>query len=285
LEGQFDDAYYKADNSIVIPTDTVKNTVYVLAKQHTMNPIEDFALFTAKHFLGMYAHVSHVSVYLNEVQWTRVTIGGKQHAHGFQRGPEGYKRFVKLYASRQDVTLKSGFEGMDLLKTTGSGFEDFWRDKYTTLVATRDRCVRSKVYLEYSYTKDVSKKFADYVSGKSDQLAEMRPKFDQIFNKTQEISLFEFFGNPDTGVYAPSVQLTIYDIGKKIVAAVPQVNAVYIAMPNLHCILANLAPFKMENNNEVFYPTEEPHGQIEAMIAREVSDRALHPIPDTLSKL
>ncbi|CAN5482294.1 hypothetical protein BH18VER1_BH18VER1_18090 [soil metagenome] len=31
-------------------------------------------------------------------------------------------------------------------------------------------------------------------------------------------------------------------------------------MPNKHCLLINLKPFGLENNNELFVPTDEPHG-------------------------
>ena len=55
LEGDFAGAYLSDDNSQVVPTDTMKNTVHVLAHQHLGDVIEDFALVLARHFLRKYA--------------------------------------------------------------------------------------------------------------------------------------------------------------------------------------------------------------------------------------
>jgi urate oxidase len=51
-------------------------------------------------------------------------------------------------------------------------------------------------------------------------------------------------------------------------AAVPEVIDVSLAAPNKHYLLINLDPFKLDNNNQVFLPTDEPHGQIECTVGR-----------------
>jgi urate oxidase len=43
LEGAFEEAYTRGDNSMVVPTDTMKNTVYALASKHELADIEGFA--------------------------------------------------------------------------------------------------------------------------------------------------------------------------------------------------------------------------------------------------
>lgn len=56
-------AYTKGDNSKVVPTDTVKNTIYVLAKRHMDTfCIEEFALVIARHFVSEYSHVNFARV-------------------------------------------------------------------------------------------------------------------------------------------------------------------------------------------------------------------------------
>ena len=68
--------------------------------------------------------------------------------------------------------------------------------------------------------------------------------------------------------YSPSVQTTLFEMAQAALAAVPQIDRVRLTMPNQHCLLVNLAPFGLENQNEIFVPTDEPHGQIEAEVSR-----------------
>ncbi|HKH62701.1 MAG TPA: hypothetical protein VKA49_17780, partial [Flavitalea sp.] len=45
LEGDFETAHTIGDNSKILPTDTQKNTVYALAKEHFNSNIEEFGLY------------------------------------------------------------------------------------------------------------------------------------------------------------------------------------------------------------------------------------------------
>jgi urate oxidase len=49
---------------------------------------------------------------------------------------------------------------------------------------------------------------------------------------------------------------------------VPEISEISMACPNMHFILMNLSAFGLENNNDVFLPTDEPHGQIECTVGR-----------------
>jgi urate oxidase len=69
--------------------------------------------------------------------------------------------------------------------------------------------------------------------------------------------------------FSPSVQVTLFQMGEAALQAAPEVKKVHLAMPNKHCLLINLSPFGLENKNELFVPTDEPHGQIEGTIERE----------------
>jgi urate oxidase len=68
--------------------------------------------------------------------------------------------------------------------------------------------------------------------------------------------------------YSPSVQVTLFQMGEAALKLVPEVSEITLRMPNKHCLLVNLAPFGMENRNELFLPTDEPHGQIEGTVTR-----------------
>jgi urate oxidase len=66
-----------------------------------------------------------------------------------------------------------------------------------------------------------------------------------------------------------SVQATMYEMAAAAFAARPEIRRVSLALPNKHYLLANLKPFGLENPNVTFVPTDEPHGQIEAVFDRE----------------
>ena len=82
-------------------------------------------------------------------------------------------------------------------------------------------------------------------------------------------AILEAMLKPFAGNYSPSVQTTLYEMGQAALAACAEIDEITLAMPNKHCLLINLQPFGRENRNELFVPTDEPHGQIEATIVRE----------------
>jgi len=50
---------------------------------------------------------------------------------------------------------------------------------------------------------------------------------------------------------------------------VPEIDEIEIIMPNKHCLLVDLSRFGQNNPNEIFVPTDEPHGYIEARVRRK----------------
>ena len=47
-----------------------------------------------------------------------------------------------------------------------------------------------------------------------------------------------------------------------------RIGEIYLSLPNKHFTPVNLAPFGMDNPGEVFLPTDEPHGLIEATLRK-----------------
>ena len=71
--------------------------------------------------------------------------------------------------------------------------------------------------------------------------------------------------------HSVSVQATLFSMARAALARVPEIAQVTLRMPNRHYLPFNLTPFGLENTNTVFYPTDEPHGQIEATVGRGVT--------------
>jgi urate oxidase len=243
LQGNFDASYTKSDNRLVVATDSIKNTVNVFAKQRLGAETELFGVALGEHFLAKYKHVSRVEVSLTEHCWSRISVGGKPHAHSFLE-KSAAKPFAKIVATRKEMTVESGIEELFILKSTGSGFGDFLHDEFTTLPETSDRICATKLKATWTYAK--------------------KPKsYAKTNGKILETMLAVFAKN-----FSPSVQVTLFQMGEAALKIAPEISKVHIAMPNKHCLLINLKPFGLENKNELFTPTDEPHGQIEGTIAR-----------------
>jgi urate oxidase len=243
LQGDFEASYTRADNRLVVATDSMKNIVNVLAKEKLGAENEDFGLVLGEHFLKSYPQVGRVEITLTEQLWERLPPGGKSHAHAFRLN--GAARFTaKIVCSRQERTVESGVEGLTILKTTGSGFENFVRDQFTTLPETSDRILATELKSVWTYQK--------------------KPKRYSTTNQKILDTMLKVFADH----YSASAQATLFQMGQAALKAVPEISKVFIAMPNQHCLLINLTPFGHENKNELFVPTSEPHGQIEGTVSR-----------------
>jgi len=243
LQGDFESSYTKGDNSKVVPTDTIKNTVNVLAKENLGYEIEHFALFLGEHFVTKYPQVETATVDVAERAWARMNIHGQPHTHSFSGNDES-RMFAHVACSRGSRVIQSGVRDLVLLKSTESGFEDYPKDEFTTLRETSDRILATS----FSATWTWSKLPSNFREANAAILAAM---------------LEVFAGN-----FSPSAQTTLFQMGEAALAARPEISRLDLAMPNKHCLLIDLSPFGLENRNEIFVPIDEPHGQIEATVER-----------------
>jgi urate oxidase len=242
--GVFENAYLEGDNRSVLPTDTMKNTVYVLARQHRLEEPEAFGTRLAEHFLAHYRHLTQVRVTLSENTWNRILCGGAPHDSAFQKsGPESCTAVIE--ASRTKRVIRGGMKNLALLKTSGSAFNNFLRDEYTTLRETSDRLFASNMNVEWSYNHEVR-------------------DFKEIRQCIQTTLLNTFAGHD-----SQSAQHTLYAMGRAVLERVNAVDEICLALPNRHCLPVDLSPFGLDNPNEVFVPIEEPSGLIEARLNRK----------------
>jgi urate oxidase len=243
LQGNFDASYTKSDNRLVVATDSIKNTVHVLAKQKLGAETETFGVVLGEHFLKTYRHVRRVEVGLTEHCWNRIFVGGKPFAHSFLE-KSAAKPFAQIVCTQKASVVASGIEELFLLKSTASAFENFLRDEFTTLPETSDRICATKLKATWTFSKT--------------------PKSYAATNERILNAMLAVFAKN----FSPSVQVTLFQMGEAALKATPQISKIHIAMPNKHYLLINLKPFGLENKNELFVPTDEPHGQIEGTVAR-----------------
>ncbi|XP_010553786.1 PREDICTED: uricase-like [Tarenaya hassleriana] len=257
-------SYLSDDNSEIVATDTMKNTVYAKAKECVERvSAEEFAIYIGKHFCSFYPQVFTAMVNVTEKPWERVTVDGKPHIHGFKLGSE--KHTAKAVVQKSGaLKLTSGIEGLALLKTTKSGFEGFVRDKYTVLPETRERMLATEVSASWRYS---------YESVST--VPREKLYFAEKFLEVKKVVTETFFGQPEVGVYSPSVQRTLYLMGTAVLKRFIDVSWIHLKMPNIHFLPVNLSskenPPIVKFEDDVYLPTDEPHGSIEATLSRLTS--------------
>jgi len=244
MEGDFARTFTYADNSNMVSTDTIKNVVNVVARENTSHSPEEFCQVLAKKFLDTYPQVASVEITSHETKWERLSFGGKPHPHSFVLDSNG-KPTVEVTAKRGGAsTLVSGIDGFAFMKSTQSGWENYVKDRYTTIPETADRLCATSMVASWKW------------SG--------RPASFSATNATILATLLEVFST----TYSKSVQDSLYRMGEAALAAVPEISEISMACPNMHFILMNLSTFGLDNNNDVFLPTDEPHGQVECTVGR-----------------
>ncbi len=243
LEGEFEGSYTHGDNSKIVATDSMKNTVYVLAANHAFPDIETFGSDLTTHFLKTYDHVSMAKAELQEGLWLRIQQNGRPHPHAFVSGGDE-KRIASVVATRDSRRIESGIENLVVLKTTASEFWGFVRDEYTTLPEVRDRIFATSVSARWSYKGDWT-------------------DFNASHQRARALILDVFATH-----HSLAVQQTLHEMGQAILEACSEIEQISFSMPNQHRIPFNLKPFGLENRNDIFVPTDEPYGLISATLKR-----------------
>jgi urate oxidase len=243
LEGDFAESYTSGDNRLVIPTDTMKNVAYALAREHPLESIEDFGAAMATHFLSNHSHVEQATVWLAEQPLERIRLDGREHPHAFcGKSVETRTSIVRYF--RGGLRVESGIDDLFLLKSTESSFCGFLRDRYTTLPDASDRILATMLKADWLYTQEAT----DW------NLAHVRIRRALVETFAVHQSL--------------SAQQTLYAMGAAALEVSPEIERITLIMPNQHRILVDLRPFGLDNANEVFLATGEPYGTITGTLQR-----------------
>ena len=197
----------------------MKNTVYILAKQHPVTPPELFAAIVASHFVEKYQHIHSARAKVVTHRWTRLTVGGQPHPHSFYRDGSETRNVEATADEGKGISIRSAIAGLLVLKSTGSAFHSFYKDEYTTLQDVNDRILSTEVDCGWAWNTFSSVQ----------EVQSAVPKFDKPRENARAITL-ETFSKESS----PSVQNTLYKMCEQILQAVPEVKAVDYSLPNKH---------------------------------------------------
>jgi urate oxidase len=244
LEGEFESCFVEGDNSKILPTDTMKNTVYSLARRSSAECIEDFAEELATFLLERNPQVSALSVTISEKNWEHLQTAGKLHPTSFVQSSAECQVTEVNAARNTTISVRSGLEHLIILKTAGSEFVGFIKDSLTTLPEAKDRLFGTEVSARWRY-------FSASLPFRALRIA-VRDTLLDVFARHE----------------SKSVQHTLYAMGEAVLDNIPEVRDIELTMPNKHCLLVDLSRFGQDNPNEIFVPVDEPHGTIQARIQR-----------------
>ena len=256
LRGDFGDAHTSGDQANVLPTDSQKNTCFAYAKEKGVGPIEDYALELARHFVDDIGPVSEARIEVDEYRWERVSVAGQPHPHTFTR-PSGEVRTTAVTVAdakpAQRAWVVSGLADLVVLKSTGSEFSGFLHDRYTTLAETSDRILATSLTVRWRYHP-------------------WPQSWDLAHAQIRQILLERY-----AEVHSLALQQTLWAMGQAVLEARDDVAEIRLSAPNLHHVLADLAPFGLDNPGEVFHATDRPYGLIQCAVQRQ--DGATDPGP------
>jgi urate oxidase len=251
LRGDFADAYARGDQAGVLPTDSQKNTCFAYAKEKGVGEIEDYALDLARHFVNDIETVSAARIEVDEYHWDRIAVAGHEHPHAFARASGEIRTTAVTVvggdeASAQRAWAVSGLKDLVVLKSTGSEFSGFLKDRYTTLAETRDRILATSLIARWRYQ------------------APWPESWDEAYAQIRQILLERF-----AAVHSLALQQTLWEMGSAVLEARGDIAEIRLSAPNKHHFLADLSPFGLENPGEVFHAADRPYGLIQCAVRRD----------------
>ncbi len=248
LRGDFADAYLSGDQASVLPTDSQKNTAYAFALERGVTDIESYALALARHFADEIEPVRGARVDVDEYQWERVRVAGDEHPHAFVRAGQEVRTTsiaVEGRGHEQRAWILSGLRDLVLLKSTGSEFAGFLRDRYTTLAETDDRVLATSLTARWRH---------------------MRPEgdWDALHASIRQVLIEQF-----ATVHSRALQQSLWEMGQAVLAAREEIAEIRLSAPNRHHFLVDLSPFGLTNRGEVFHADDRPYGLIQCAVQRD----------------
>lgn len=245
LRGDFSDAHLIGDQSAVLPTDTQKQTAYAYAKEKGLTAIEEYGLALARHFVADVDPVQAARIEIDEYAWERAVVDGVEHDHTWVRSGQEVRTAAVTVDGAGEWVI-GGLKDLVLLKSTGSEFAGFLTDEYTLLEPTHDRVMATSLVAQWRFT------------------ATAGIPWNEVYAGVKALLVKRF-----AVVHSRALQQTLYEMGKAVLEHYPVLTEVRLSAPNKHHFVYDLAPFGLENNNEVFNADDRPYGLIQATVTRD----------------
>jgi urate oxidase len=208
-------AYTQGDNSMVVATDSMKNFVLREAGAWDGATLESLLARVGRRLLATYPQMEGLRLAGRELRFDTVATSGVLHAR--ERGDHGVAalELARAGGGTRVADQRSGRDGLELLKTTGSAFTSFVRDDYTTLPERRDRPLYVRMDVGWRYADPADAEGADpsrYVPSE-----QVRDVCAAVFD----------------GLVSESIQHLVHEMAVRLLARFPTLDEVSLAARNL----------------------------------------------------
>ncbi|WP_161354444.1 factor-independent urate hydroxylase [Streptomyces sp. SID3343] len=258
LSGDLSDTHFTGGNENVLPTDTMKNTVFAFAQEHGIDSAEAYGVRLARHFVQSQPSITRARIRIEEYPWNRITaaesrnrfIGADEIQHSFVRDG-GEIRTSEIVWENDRVRVISGLKDLVVMNTTSSEFWGYIKDRYTTLQEAYDRILATQVTARWRFSFDAG-----------DDAAE--PNWERSYAQVRR-HLLEAFSE----TYSYSLQQTLFAMANRVLTHRHEVDEVRLSLPNKHNFLVDMDAMDIKNDKEVYYAADRPYGLIEGTVHRE----------------
>ncbi|WP_406294952.1 urate oxidase [Embleya sp. NBC_00888] len=258
LSGELSDTHFTGGNGNVLPTDTMKNTVFAFAREHGIDSAEAYGIRLARHFVESQPSITRARVRIEEYPWNRVPaaearnrfVGADEIHHSFVRDG-GETRTTEIVWEHGRVRVISGLKDLVVMNTTASEFWGYIKDRYTTLQEAYDRILATQVTALWRFSFDA----ADGAS---------EPNWERSYAQVRR-HLLESFAE----TYSYSLQQSLYAMANRVLTHRHEVDEVRLSLPNKHHFQVDMDRMGVKNDKEVYYAADRPYGLIEGTVHRE----------------
>ena len=258
LSGDMDEVHRSGSNANVLTTDATKNTVFAFAKEHGIESAEQFGIHLARHFVTSQPSIRRARIRIEEYGWQRIPTA-KDGEHSFARAG-GETRTTEVTFDGWRWQVVSGLKDLVVMNTTDSEFHGYVKDPYTTLKETHDRILATEVTARWRF---------NWTGGEGSV-----PCWEDSYARTRG-HLLEAFAD----TYSLSLQQTLFAMGTRVIDNRAEIDEIRLSLPNKHHFLVDLAPFGLENDNEVYIAADRPYGLIEGTVLRDGAEPGI-PVTD-----
>ena len=243
VEGEIADAFIKGDNELLLPADTLRNTVNAIARDESLAEVELLGLALARHFMEHQPQFTRVRIELAEQPWTRLPVAGRAQGQAFTAS-NGERRSATVTSNGVQNSVVAGIEDFAIMKTSGAAFEGYLADQFTTLEAASDRVLAVSADAHWTYLHD--------------EIA-----FGPYFQGVRQLLIEAFVQQPSR-----SAEHTAHAMAEVVLSSYADVGDVRVRLRQRSLPLVELAPFGLDNPLVLFRPEDAPELTAEVTLSR-----------------
>jgi urate oxidase len=243
VEGEVAEAFTQGDNELLLPADTLRNTVNAVARDESLGELEDLGLALADQFMESQPQFTRVRIDLSEQPWTRLPVAGRAQGQAFTAS-NGERRTASVTSNGTRRAVVAGLQDFAIMKTSGAAFEGYLADRFTTLEAASDRVLAVSADSRWTYLHD-------------------EITFGPFYEGVRQLLIEAFVRQPSR-----SAEHTAHAMADVVLSSYADIGEVTVRLRQRSLPLVELAAFGLDNPRVLFRPEEAPELTAEVTLSR-----------------